>query len=225
MRKLLLLFTIFISLTINAQEKQSVVKMKNGTTLKGVIKSIDPTDAVVISIAGVETSLKFDSISSIEEVDSNTTPIPEEKVEKVMVKVEDPLKEFKGFLLSKGNNVYVYYSNSDRNINSQYDKEAAKMIKSLLKADGFWNVVDDMNYAHFVLNYFVDTDNNDMAYLYLSSWRTGKIEKLGGKNTSESIDENISIAKKLYKSAILPLQNKIESNKLPKKMVEDFTLE
>lgn len=224
MRKLLLLFTLFISLTISAQEKQSIVKLKNGTALKGVIKSIDPTDAVVISIAGVETRLKFNSISSIEEVESNTAPTPEEKVEKVMVKVEDPLKEFKGFLLAKGNNVYVYYSHSDGNDNVRYDRDAANVIKNNLKTDGFWNVVDNMNEAHFTINYCVNTDGRDKSILTISSWRTGKVQHLKGTTSNESVGSNIIIAQHFYEEAIKPLQKKISMNKLPKKWVEDFTI-
>ena len=69
MKKLLLLLMLLLPLTANAQDKISVVKLKNGTQLKGVIKSIDPTDAVIMDIAGVETSLKFDSVLSIEALD------------------------------------------------------------------------------------------------------------------------------------------------------------
>lgn len=224
MRKLLLLFTLFISLTVSAQEKQSIVKLKNGTILKGIIKSIDPTDAVVICIAGVETSLKFDSISSIEEIESNTSSIPKVKVEKVKVRVDDPLKGFKGFLLAKGNNVYVYYSNSDGNEYVRYDRDAANVIKNNLKADGFWNVVDNMNEAHFTINYCVNTSGRDKSILTVSSWRTGKVQHLKGAVSNESVSSNIIIAQHFYEDAIKPLQKKIEMNKLPKKWVEDFTI-
>ena len=62
----LLLFPIIIS----GQAKQSVVKLKNGTELKGVIKSIDPMNAVVLSIGGVETTIKMENVLRIEEEDS-----------------------------------------------------------------------------------------------------------------------------------------------------------
>ena len=75
MKKLLILLMLLLPLMANAQDKVSVVKLKNGTQLKGVIKSIDPTDAVVMDIAGVETTLKFDSVLSIESLDiNNQTP-------------------------------------------------------------------------------------------------------------------------------------------------------
>ena len=96
MRKLLLLFTLFISLTIGAQEKQSIVKLKNGTVLKGVIRSIDPTDVVVIRIAGVETRLKFDSISSIEEITHTDTVTRNDTV-----RIETNVKKKKGLRYKK----------------------------------------------------------------------------------------------------------------------------
>lgn len=67
MRKLLLLFTLFISLTLRAQEKISVVTLKNGTELTGVIKAIDPLDAMTIIIGGVETTIKMSDVSKVDE--------------------------------------------------------------------------------------------------------------------------------------------------------------
>ena len=59
---------LLLPLLTNGQEKQAVVKLKSGTTLSGVIKSIDPLDAVTIVIAGVETKIKMSDIEKIEEL-------------------------------------------------------------------------------------------------------------------------------------------------------------
>lgn len=82
----LLLFPIMVS----GQAKQSVVKLKNGTELKGVIKSIDPMNALVLSIGGVETTIKMENVLRIEEevstssinekTDNNTKESSEEKI-------------------------------------------------------------------------------------------------------------------------------------------------
>ena len=105
MKKLLLLVFALLPFVVNGQEKQSIVKLKNGTELKGVIKSIDPTDAVVMDIAGVRTSLKFDSVLSIEELDTTYKPqVNNDSNQKVTIQevvAGDPLKDFKGFLLAK----------------------------------------------------------------------------------------------------------------------------
>ena len=146
MKKLLLLLMLLLPLTANAQDKISVVKLKNGTQLKGVIKSIDPTDAVIMDIAGVETSLKFDSVLSIEALDSNNqTTETKKQVYVERIAVEDPLKDYKGFLLEKGNSVFIHHSNSDEDKDAKYDQEGAMVLRALLKKDGFWNVVEDIN--------------------------------------------------------------------------------
>lgn len=46
---------------------QSVVTLKNGTELKGKIKSINPTDSLTIVISGIETPIKMSDVAKIEE--------------------------------------------------------------------------------------------------------------------------------------------------------------
>ena len=67
MRRSLLLLLLLIPLLASAQEKLSVVTLKNGTELKGEIKSIDPTDALIMVIAGIEMSIKMENVTRIEE--------------------------------------------------------------------------------------------------------------------------------------------------------------
>ena len=66
MKKLILIILALLPISANAQQQQAVVKLKSGTTLSGVIKSIDPLDAVTIMIAGVETKIKMSDIDKIE---------------------------------------------------------------------------------------------------------------------------------------------------------------
>lgn len=225
MNKLLPLLMLLLPLMANAQDKVSVVKLKNGTQLKGVIKSIDPTDAVVMDIAGVETTLKFDSVLSIEALDiNNQTPETNKQFYVEKIPVEDPLKDYKGFLLGKGNNVYIHHSNSDENPNAKYDKEGAIVLRALLKKDGFWNVVDNMFDAHFVISYGVITTNSDKANLSISSWRINKVHILDSRGTNESVLKNNIVAQDFYNGPIKSLQKKIEKGKLSKKLIEDFTI-
>ena len=77
MKQLLLLLIVFIPLMTKAQNKQSVVTLKSGTELKGIIKSIDPLDALVIVIAGVETTIKMADVARIEEEESRTVVVSE----------------------------------------------------------------------------------------------------------------------------------------------------
>ena len=73
MKVRLFFLLLLIPLMVEGQTKQSVVKLKNGTELKGVIKSIDPMNEVVLSIGGVETTIKMENVLRIEE---DTTSVP-----------------------------------------------------------------------------------------------------------------------------------------------------
>ena len=78
MKKLLFILSLLLlPLLASAQETKSRVVLKNGTKLTGILKSVDPTDAIKIVIAGVETTIKMADIDQIEEIDetpSNITP-------------------------------------------------------------------------------------------------------------------------------------------------------
>lgn len=109
MKKVLLIFVmIAFPILVSAQDKISVVTLKNGTELKGIIKSIDPTDAVKIEIAGIETTIKMSDVAKIEEVlgekqmtnvNPNTNNNTEEKV-----KVTDFAEYPESFDLKVGDN-------------------------------------------------------------------------------------------------------------------------
>lgn len=68
MNRLLFLLLVFIgSIYAYAQEKISIVELKNGTVFKGIIKSIDPNDCLIIEIAGIETPIKVADVARVEE--------------------------------------------------------------------------------------------------------------------------------------------------------------
>lgn len=73
MKKLLLLLMLLLPMMANAQEKVSVVTLKKGTQLSGVIKAIDPMDAMTIVIGGIETTIKMADVAKVEE---SYTPQP-----------------------------------------------------------------------------------------------------------------------------------------------------
>ena len=60
-----------------AQEKLSVVTLKNGAELRGVIKSIDPADALTMVIAGIETKVKMADVARVEEAVAAPTTQPQ----------------------------------------------------------------------------------------------------------------------------------------------------
>jgi len=78
LRFIILLLVMLLPLAALGQGKIALVKLKNGTEIKGIIKSIDPMDAMVIEIAGVEATIKMDNVQMIEEMsmasqDSNSS--------------------------------------------------------------------------------------------------------------------------------------------------------
>lgn len=78
MKHILSILLMMLSLhVVNAQDKQSVVTLKNGTVLTGIIKAIDPADALTIVIGGVETTIKMAEIDKVGEP-SNIYDSPKE---------------------------------------------------------------------------------------------------------------------------------------------------
>ena len=76
--KYILSILMMLSLhVVYAQDKQSVVTLKNGTVLTGIIKAIDPADALTIVIGGVETTIKMAEIDKVGEP-SNIYASPKE---------------------------------------------------------------------------------------------------------------------------------------------------
>lgn len=74
MKKLLILLISLLPILTNAQDKRSVVTLKNGTVLKGVIRSIVPTEEIVLEIAGVESKIKMSDVATVEEEMSQALP-------------------------------------------------------------------------------------------------------------------------------------------------------
>lgn len=231
MRRIIVLLIAIIPFVSNAQNSQVKVSLRNGTTIVGMVKEFDALDHITIIVGGAETTIPMSQVADVSNIGNQSQQeyptLSESKSEpKEMIEVvaEDPLKDFKGFLLEKGNNVYVYNGNSDGDSNAKYDEEGAMVIKSLLKEDGFWNVVDKMNQAHFTINYCVVTKGHDTSNLSVSSWRTGKIHLLAVKSSNEDIEKNNIIAQHFYEKNIKNLQKQIEKGKISKKLIEDFTV-
>ncbi len=75
MKKLLLLFMLLMPLMANAQDKTSVVTLKNGTQLSGVIKAMDPLDALTIVVGGIEMTIKMADVTKVEDAKSTSNEI------------------------------------------------------------------------------------------------------------------------------------------------------
>ena len=231
MKKLLLILLLLIPILSYAQNRQVKVSLRNGASVEGTVKEFDALDHITIIVGGLETTIPMSQVAYVSNIGENNTKGIEsssqqnsKSKEYVKVVVEDLLKDFKGFLLEKGNNVYVNYSNSDEDKNATYDKEGAMVIRALLKRDGFWNVVDKEINAHFAFHYRVNTHFSDKAQLTIYSFRTGKSLFMAQSRTNESELKNNVVAQHFYNNAIKSLQKKIEKGKVSKKIREDFTV-
>ncbi len=121
---------------------------------------------------------------------------------------------YRGFLMEKGNNVYV---DSGSSIFEQAG--AQELIKQII-IDGFWNVVGNRRKAHFVIKYTVNLEGRDKGYVVFTTPREDIGEIVGFGSTSESSNDNRELARDVYLKNIVPLQKKIEAKKYPKKLLQ-----
>ena len=74
MKKLLLIVLLmFVCSQIQAQTKQVKITMKNGVTVKGELKELNPMSHAIIVIAGIESKIQMSDVESIEELSSSSS--------------------------------------------------------------------------------------------------------------------------------------------------------
>ncbi len=117
---------------------------------------------------------------------------------------------YKGFLLEKNCNVFI---TSD---DHSYEQAGAQELIKQVMIDGFWNVVEDINQAHFVLKYYVNLEGRDKAHIIAMTPKGDSKLELGSTGSSESVSENREVARNLYLAHLMPLYKKIETKKYPK---------
>ena len=129
------------------------------------------------------------------------------------------LSDYHGFLLAKGNQVYVTSGEPD------YEIAGAQELIKQISIDGFWTPVNRLDQAHFVIEYHVNLEGRDKAYITLHDPQNNWVcSKTWTKGASESVSENREVARSLYLDSLLPLQQMIEKGKLPK-YLEIFNIE
>lgn len=121
---------------------------------------------------------------------------------------------YKGFLLDKNCNVFI---TSD---DHSYEQAGAQELIKQVMIDGFWNVVEDINQAHFVLKYYVNLEGRDKAYIIAMTPKGDSQLELVCLGSSESVSENREVARDMYLAHIMPLYKRIETKKYPKSFNE-----
>jgi len=215
---LLLAALLFLPMSLLGQSKRVKVAMRSGTELVGELKEFDALDHITLIIAGSESVIPMSEVAYVDQVSASETTTRERVIVPEKVQTSDALAGYKGFLLAKGNSVYVYSGSSKTEV------AAAEVLKEYLKKDGFWKVVDDMHQAHFSINYLVNLRDSEKATLSVSSWRTNSAEVLRSSKASESALENEEFVKDLYFKGVVPLEKKIEFGSLSVKLRDYFTI-
>lgn len=215
MKYLLFALFLFCGQMAIAQTSDVKVSLRNGSIITGDLVEFDPLDHITLKIGNTNVTIPMTEVAYVDKPGQSSS---QEVAPKDTAKT-DNLANYKGFLLAKGNNVYVYSENE------KYETAAKNDLIMYLKKDGFWNVVDDMIDAHFTISYTVDLQGRDKAYISIDSWRSGKSILLGATYTDESIRTNRRIVLEMYNKHIVSIQKKIEKGSVSKSMKKAFTIE
>ena len=231
MKKLILFVLLLLSVYASrAQNTHVKVSLRDGSIIEGEMKEFVPSDYILLNLSGVETRIPLSQVAHIDYDETHSqieNTVNTQVNNKGRAFVKDTLANYKGFLLAAGNNVYVscvtvdlHYSST----NDNYVKYVNTSLRSWLKKDGFWRVVDNKNDAHFIINYVVFTHGSDKTLFSISSQRTGRTLLLKKSGGNESITDNYLKASNFYVKYIRSLQKKIKDGEVPKQIIEDFTL-
>ena len=164
-------------------------------------------------------------------VEPALAPVLAPVVESVAEPVSEPVaapetskwQGYKGFVLEKGNCVYLDCVSDPKD--EGYDEAAYDVLKRQLNRDGFWTIVDNPEDAHFSIVCLVSREGKGKASIAISSLLTGKDDRLGAEKGPEDVNEYRKVVWELYNKYILPLQRKIDSNKIPKQTIRNFTVD
>jgi hypothetical protein len=186
----------------------------------GAIYRIKKEDVLVIRFAdGTAVTPNIDQPAQANGQAAENTPAVEEEA---LPDVD--LTDYHGFLLDKGNCVYVAYNNK-----VDYEIAAVDAMKKAIKESGLWKVVDKPSQAHFVLQYNVCLVGRDFSRMFLrprdnylqipymdfGGWNAltpGTLYFMcGGEYASEEIPENVNAAQSVIVRVLQNYKSMLES--------------
>lgn len=130
---------------------------------------------------------------------------------------------YKGLVLEKNNKLFINCKSEPEF--AEYVGAASDVLRRQLHRDGFWQIVDNPQDAHFSINCNISAKRGEKMQLSISSSLTGEEKILGSAKTPEDINECRKLAWELYNKNILPLQRKIESGNVPGQIKKKFFID
>lgn len=231
-----LLFSILLGIFPLVVSSQTIIATKSGDFIKGY--NVDIGEEYVYYTQDISKESPVNKIAKInvfairkengEQVVFDSKA--EESADAVNVREESygdkslpdvDIDNYEGFLLQKGNVVYVESGDTD------YEKAGANRLREHILKDGFWKLASRKEQAHFIFKYRViikGHDHLDPQFIDTRSVFTPKEQKKVYYNlfkkiwigANESVDENSKFADKLFK-LIKNLQKSVEKEKNPEK--------
>lgn len=214
----LLLF--FVMPNVNSQ---NLIYLLNGERIK-VQRVVNMRGDKIVYVAGdTEFEIEKDQVAYV--LHSKLGKLAINEIPNQNHEVLD-LSNYKGFLLSKGNNVYIPTDSY-----ADYELSGAIELKRLIEQDSVWNVVDYRDMAHFVIEYKVNLSGLDKAYITISNQdysikmssrnpfvrssvksATVKLYKNYWCRTNENTWKNTLAAQKIHESFIKTIYEIINGN-------------
>ena len=183
-----------LGLTLTAQDvhvkvNQDLIKLTNGESFFTEIQSVK--DGVVTYQKGPQTMTV--PVSDIALIEFKETGV--EYFNKNTLKIIDP-KTVGVPVCKKGNKVYIPFSS-----HFVPQRSGALRLRELIVEDGFWEAVDCVEEAHFILELSYSEKGRDNAVVYLKD-RSGNLlyeTSKSGKGDWNDVDKGIKMAESLHK--------------------------
>ena len=199
MKKVLAAFLLCMicNLGIRAQQQQSVITLKNGTQVTGVVKAINPLESVTVEIGGISTTIPMSEVSKIEKLDrpsgGQSSSVPAE---------QDPFKNPSLITSDDKDKLRVLdWAEYPESFELNIDGEIVKMVlvrggKLYMGYDGKHSVAMHSEPMHNVLvtSFYISTSTITNS---LYSKLTGKQQKNGEKAYCSKYDEMSELTKRV----------------------------
>ncbi len=197
----------------SASKAASAVKKPEVKKAETVAKAATPVVAAPVAAAPVVKK------AVVEEKKAEPVKKAEPKPKKAVSKMNG----FKGFLLERGNKVYLMSISEP--VRDNYEHAALDVLRRQVERDGFWKITDNPDEAHFILAAMLNFEGKSKISLSIASELSKGNEELGDINAPENLDDYRKTVWELYNKTIVTLQEKIDRNKVAKRIAKGFTVE